>query len=307
MNQILDALLRQGTQSLSSGLRDRIADYIISRRLADGGYPGRSGDSDPYYTDFALRILSQTRSDEVRHPATCTYAQWSREIIDIPECLNRISIANLCDVPLPQMAGACLDRHRLPSGCFARSADSSIPSAYCTFLGAICEDMLGAAHQISKDSLDAILKLQQPGGGFTDTGSDESPQTNPTSAAVSYLLRALLLESPITGDEEAELESKMNRASDYLIRMHGRDGGFLAHAKAVYPDLLSTFTALATLIAMDRIDPVDLKKHIRFVGSLADAGGGFRSCAIDSEPDIEYTYYGLGCLSLFAVIVGGKP
>jgi hypothetical protein len=35
--------------------------------------------------------------------------------------------------------------------------------------------------------------------------------------------------------------------------MQAKGGGFKAHAEAFYPDLLSTFTALATLAAMDRM------------------------------------------------------
>jgi prenyltransferase beta subunit len=302
MNQLLDALLLQGTQGLSSRLRDRVADYVVSKRLADGGYPGRAGSSDLYYTDFALRILSQTRAEEVRRPATCSYARWSSDIADIPECLNRISIASLCDVPMPRMASTCLDRHRLSSGCFSRSASLPVPSSYCTFLGAMCEDMLGITHQVSKDSIETILRVQQPDGGFTDIGSDADPQTNATSAAISYLLRAVLFESPLSGDCGPELNGSMDRAVAYLLHMQASDGGFRAHSKAMYPDLLSTFTALATLMAMDRVRQVDLKKHVRFVGLLADAGGGFRSCAVDTEPDIEYTYYGLNCLSIAAII-----
>ncbi len=306
MNQLLDALLLEGTQSLSSGLRERVADYVLSQRSADGGYPGRRGNSDPYYTDFALRILSQTRSEEVGHPATCLYAQSDNDIGDVPECLNRISIATLCGAPMPRHAGACLDRHRLKSGSFSRSVASSAPSAYCTFLGAICEDMLGLLHQVSVDSLEAVLNLQQSDGGFIDTGSDDNSQTNATSAAVTYLLRAILFESPLTGEETTDLENKISQAADYLVRMQSHDGGFLAHAKAPYPDLLSTFTAVTTLAAMDRIHQIDLKKQVRFVGSLADACGGFRSCIIDAEPDVEYTYYGLGCLAIVAVIVQSR-
>jgi geranylgeranyl transferase type-2 subunit beta len=301
MNQILDSLLLEGTRSLSPGLRDRIADYVVSLRSEDGGYPGRFGNSDPYYTDFALRILFQTRSEEIRHPTTCEYAQWNSAIANIPECLNRISIANLCDVSLPLMAGSCLNRYRVPSKCFSREAHSSMPSAYHTFLGSICEDMLGLMHQTSKESLQAILKLQRSDGGFVDTGADENAQTNPTAAASSYLLRAFLLESPLTEEEENELEKKMNGAAEFLMRMQAREGGFLACANAFYPDLLSTFTALATLMALDRANQLDLKSHVRFVGSLADANGGFRSCAIDAEQDIEYTYYGLGCLALISM------
>jgi geranylgeranyl transferase type-2 subunit beta len=166
--------------------------------------------------------------------------------------------------------------------------------------------MLGSLHEVSRDSLEGILSLQQSDGGFIDTGFDENSQTNATCAAVSYLLRAILFESPLTGEETTDLEKKMSQAAEYLIRMQTHDGGFLAHARAPYPDLLSTFTAVTTLVAMDRIHQIDMKKQVRFVGALADAGGGFRSCIIDAEPDIEYTYYGLGCLALVATVIQSR-
>jgi geranylgeranyl transferase type-2 subunit beta len=303
MNQIIDDLLLEGVQRLSYGLRNRVADYVLSRRQADGGYPGRSGGSDIYYTDFALRILAQTRPEEVLHPATCAYAQWNSGIANIPECLNRLSIAGLCGVPLHSIANDCLIRHRLPSGCFCHSTDFPTASAYCTFLGAICEDLLGLMHQSSIDSFEAILKLQLPDGGFVDTGSGNVPQTNATSAAVGYLLRAFLSESPLTEAAMDTFATAIDKAAAYLTGMQAKEGGFFAHSKAPYPDLLSTFTALATLIAMGRIKQVDLRKHVQFVGSLAYAKGGFSSCAVDMEQDIEYTYYGLGCLALVALTI----
>jgi geranylgeranyl transferase type-2 subunit beta len=303
MNQILDVLLLEGVQRLSFRLRNRVADYVISRRQADGGYPGRSGSSDPYYTDFALRILSQTRPEGVRHPETCAYAHWNNAISNIPECFNRLSVASFCSAPLPPLAGDCLNQHRLPSGCYCRSSESTNASSYCTFLGAMCEDTLGPAHPNRIDSFEAIMRLQLPNGGFVDTGSDNTPQTNATSAAVGYLLRAFLSESRLTDAELDTISMATDKAAEYLTGMQAKDGGFLAHAKAPFPDLLSTFTALATLTAMDRIKQVDLRKHVQFAGSLAHTKGGFSSCAVDTEPDIEYTYYGLGCLALAAITI----
>jgi geranylgeranyl transferase type-2 subunit beta len=301
MSRIIDAMLQEGILHLSHGLKDRTANYVVSKRMADGGYPGRFGKSDPYYTDFALRTLSLTRPEEIRNPATIAYAKRDDAITDIPECLNRLSIAKICDAPLPRSAGNCLYRHRLASGCYCRSVIPDVPSAYCTFLGTICEDILEVDHRNSwMDSADAILKLQIADGGFTDTGSDAKSQTNPTSAAVGYLVQASLFEPDLMNARGADFEAVMDRAGDYLLDMQAKDGGFLAHAQAPYPDLLSTFTALATLTAIDRVRQINLKKHVQFTGALADANGGFHSCIADAGSDIEYTYYGLGCLALIA-------
>jgi geranylgeranyl transferase type-2 subunit beta len=302
MSRIVDAMLLQGTQHLSSRLNNRTADYVISKRVSDGGYPGRLGGSDPYYTDFALRILSLTRPEEIHHPATLDYAEWNSRISDIPECFNRLSIAQLCGVELPLSARDCLDRHRLSSGCFCRSAELPAPSAYSTFLGTVCEDILGLDSRNSMDSINAILKLQSSDGGFSDTGSDPISQTNPTSAALGYLIKTALL----SGEMDPGFDAAINRAAAYFLSVQAQDGGFLAHAKTPYPDLLSTFTALATLIAMNRIEQVHLKKHAQFAGLMANADGGFRSCIVDAESDIEHAYYGFGCLALIAFIAKAR-
>jgi hypothetical protein len=43
---------------------------------------------------------------------------------------------------------------------------------------------------------------------------------------------------------------------------------------------------------------VNVAAVARFIRSTACLGGGFRACAMGDEPDIEYTYYGLGSLAL---------
>jgi geranylgeranyl transferase type-2 subunit beta len=303
LSQIITSFLRYGIEHLSTGLKNGTADYVVSRRREDGGYPGRCGGSDPYYTDFALRILSLVRPEEVKHPATLAYADWTGEIADIPECFNRLSIAQLCEIELPRSAGDCLNRHRLLSECYRRSTDSEAPSAYCTFLGTICEEMLGLESRKWMGAANRILELQSADGGFSDTDSGSGSQTNPTSAATGYLAQAMLFETKLSDGEKSDLEAAIDNAGTFLLNMQAKGGGFLALAKASYPDLLSTFTALAALASMNRIKQANLREHAQFVGSVADADGGFRSCMVDTQSDIEYTHYGLGCLALIAFAV----
>jgi len=72
---------------------------------------------------------------------------------------------------------------------------------------------------------------------------------------------------------------------------------------AIPPDLLSTFTALVTLFALDGLKRIDLKGVVTFASSLAVAAGGFRATPLDPAPDLEYTYYGLGALALVRVYI----
>ena len=63
-------------------------------------------------------------------------------------------------------------------------------------------------------------------------------------------------------------------------------------------DLLSTFSGLAALADLDALDAIDLEAARRFALSLACPGGGFRAGAWDDQPDVEYTFYGLGTIAL---------
>jgi len=46
-----------GAAQLPSDVQQRHAEYVLSQQRSDGGWAGREGDSDLYYTSFALRSL----------------------------------------------------------------------------------------------------------------------------------------------------------------------------------------------------------------------------------------------------------
>src|SRR5205807_1116699 len=54
----LNARLAAGLARLPETLRQRQTRYLASRQNPDGGFPGREGESDLYYTGFALRGLA---------------------------------------------------------------------------------------------------------------------------------------------------------------------------------------------------------------------------------------------------------
>ena len=56
--QQLTVRLAEGIGRLPESTRQRHVDYLLAAQNADGGYSGRMGDSDLYYTAFGLRGLS---------------------------------------------------------------------------------------------------------------------------------------------------------------------------------------------------------------------------------------------------------
>src|SRR5688572_15748715 len=67
----LTARLLDGVERLPDDLRQRHAAYLLESQNPDGGFSGREGGSDLYYTGFALRSLAVLQS---LNPEVCTKA-----------------------------------------------------------------------------------------------------------------------------------------------------------------------------------------------------------------------------------------
>ena len=55
--QELTLRLALGASQLSPAIRERHTGWLHKQQRPDGGFAGREGESDPYYTAFALRAL----------------------------------------------------------------------------------------------------------------------------------------------------------------------------------------------------------------------------------------------------------
>ena len=63
-------------------------------------------------------------------------------------------------------------------------------------------------------------------------------------------------------------------------------------------DRLSSFTGGLTLQDLGGFDEIEVEPFEKFVNSLQLPSGGFQAAAWDEAHDVEYTFYGLGCLAL---------
>ncbi len=68
------------------------------------------------------------------------------------------------------------------------------------------------------------------------------------------------------------------------------------------PDLLSTFTGCLSLHSLESIHDIDINAARRYALSMERSAGGFSGFELDPADDVEYTFYGLGTLSLLAGI-----
>jgi geranylgeranyl transferase type-2 subunit beta len=285
-------------------VRQRHAKYVRSLQQPDGGFAGRQGESDLYYTSFALRglsILGELYGDVAERTA----AFLRQRMAGKESLIDRLSLvygAAVLEVSagidvLTEPSGVAwkqdlaehLDALRCPDGGFAKGAGGMASSTYHTFLALLCLQLIGRPVR-DPEAIVGFLRSQQASeGGFREIRVGKRAGTNPTAAAIGALR--------ILGAID---EQMADTTADFLAEMQDNDGGLLANARIPLADLLSTFTGLFTLADLDRLDALDLPAARQFVRSLAHAEGGFLAAVWDEVRDVEYTFYGLGALSLLA-------
>lgn len=259
--------LALGTLRLPAGLRAAEAGAIVAAQRPDGGYAGRRGGSDLYYTSFGLRAAALLGVTDTRlWGRAARYAASLPPAADVVECYCRLQVRRLLDE-----RGGC--------GCARNDAQwlavlERRHGVYDDFLSALCCQMLGVE--------------------FAGAGLDQARQavagagTNQAAAAVGLLA----MSGELDGTTAA-------RTAGYLASMQRPEGGFAANEGAP-ADLLSTFTALVALSDLGALGRVKLAPVARFARSLHAPDGGFRGGADDDAVDVEYTYYGLGTLALLS-------
>lgn len=283
----LDALLQAGAAHLPPAFLARQRAFVTSRQLPDGGFPGRLGGSDRYYTDFAVRLAVLCDADETVLARAGDYLAALPPPRDLVELFGTLNLARLLERsmdwgPLSDILAA----QALPGGGFAK-APGGPPSVYACFLAALCAEMLAVECPAVVAAQPVVLACQGPAGGFRESPEAEREQTNATAAALGYL--------GLQGALDAAVAQPAGR---FLLARQGPGGGLRAHATAPLEDLLSTFTGLVALMGVPGGECLDLIGIARFVRSQALADGGFAAGPGDEDSDLEYAYYGVATLAL---------
>ncbi len=275
---------------------DQITRFIEKAQCRDGGFAGRDGTSDIYYTMFGLyTLLAFNRKPQYTGKLMC-YIRTCRSSLSLDfvhlnslmRCLTSLHELGLNeDFPEPELLQQ-LEAFRSGDGGYSHLAKSaSDGTAYAGYLAAqaYC-DMERPMPQPSflKNSL---VKLQAPTGGYrNETGSTDGNVTATASAILLHLY---------SGAEE-----KAVPACEWLLKQAAPGGGFCATSHAPFPDLLSTATALYALKSAKIAVPNSVSKQtLDFVTDCWHENGGFCGTRADSIPDLEYTFYALlslGCL-----------
>ncbi|MEE2641078.1 MAG: prenyltransferase/squalene oxidase repeat-containing protein [Planctomycetota bacterium] len=306
--QELTIRLGTGLGKLPEAFRQRHTNYLLAQMKPDGGFGGREGGSDLYYTGFGLRslaILGELHGEVAESAGNFLRSQLRTRtsIIDLlsliygaklVEASAGIDIFEAADSGWTDNVSRFLNSLRREDGGFAKSSEGFASSTYHTFLVILCLELL----EVPVENRDAVIRFllsrrDDQEGGFREIKASKRAGTNPTAAAIGTLkiLQAL---------DEDSVEGTI----DLIAEMQTDEGGLRANSRIPLADLLSTFTGLLTLVDLNAENEIRLEHVQRFAESLElQVSGGFQAVSLDPAHDVEYTFYGIGTRALLAELV----
>ncbi|MGC1274769.1 MAG: prenyltransferase/squalene oxidase repeat-containing protein [Planctomycetaceae bacterium] len=294
--------LTTGLQALDEQRRARHRSFLTSQQMPDGGFRGREGDSDLYYTGFAIRglaVLGGLADDEAIRVARFlrSFDVASLDVIDLLSWLYSALVvqATTGDDLLAGREDDWIDRTverferlRRADGGYAKSTEGAIGSTYHAFLISLVYELLGREAPASNLLIQFLYDQQRDDGGFVEIGPMKRSGTNPTAAAAALLNKLGAMDEEVRED-----------VAHFLGTVWTNEGGFAANTRIPFADGLSTFTALltATDLGHERLIRPDAVRGF-LTNELEFPSGGFRGAVWDDRADVEYSFYGLGALAL---------
>lgn len=298
--------LTTGLSHWEAPRREGHANFLRSQQMPDGGFRGREGDSDLYYTGFALRglvvlgelttedaarVLPFLRRFDPRRLSTIDLLSWLYAALVVQSSEGTDLLADLPNT-FPRETSDRLEELRRDDGGYAKSEQGALGSTYHTFLVTLIQELLGQDTPVPNRLIQFLFDQQRDDGGFVEIAPMKRGGTNPTAAAAAVLNRFGMLDDELRED-----------IAVYMRMVRAGGGGFAANTRIPFPDGLSTFTAILTAQDLGLRNVVADELVAAFAtGELEFPCGGFRGASWDDQADVEYTFYGLGVLSL----VGGR-
>ena len=306
--ETLTLTLARGFERIAPERRTRHANYLLAHQRPDGGFAGREGQSDLYYTSFAMRalaLLGELHGDVATRAAEFLQSKLVGRV-PVVDFISLIYGATLLqwaanvDVfagkppAWRQATAAAFESLRRNDGGYAKTPEGEASSLYHTFLVVLSQQLLELPLVTPDRLVTFVLSRRRDDGGFVEMAPMKRSGANPTAAAIA-LLRLLGQLSDAHGQD----------AKEFLAEMQTDEGGLRANTRIPIADLLSTFTGLVTLRDLSAFQlPPDLAFDIaackRYVDALERPDGGFHGAAWDNGHDCEYTFYGLGALALLS-------
>lgn len=262
-----------------------IEKFVRSQQHKNGGFCDREGQSDLYYTSFAIDALTALQvelpTEELRSYLTTFGEGESLDFVHLC-CLARTwSGLEKNAPPIDGILSNLESKYRTTGdGGYNQAPAATTGSCYGAFLAYGAYSDHGrtppAADRLISECLSALLS---PSGAWSNDRKIPVPNVPATAAAVS-LYRNLREPIPAT-------------TAPWLLSSIHDQGGFKAFPGAPMPDLLSTAVALHALDGLQVSYQKFVEPCLDFIDTLWTASGGFHGTWNDEDLDLEYTYYGL--------------
>ncbi len=283
----------RGAQAfLTSESKAAIVDFVVGQMNPDGGFRGRTRDSDLYYTLFGLECL-----EVMNHPLPSNELSGYLRLFGDGSGLDFIHLCCCarCLGKLPEdlkrdkndlSIQKKLDPYRTEMGGYRLQHESNHDSIYASFLAVLAHEDLGITIKHPKHLLHALEPLRTGDNGYADQPGLSKGTTTVTAAATVLL--------------HHYHEYENDGLTNWLLDHYRSHGGFVATTDTPIPDLLSTATALFALHCLGVSLESIREQTFLFIESLWHDSGGFCGHIADNTPDCEYTFYGLLSLGILS-------
>lgn len=320
-NNSFEHFTRLGINVLEEEIIEEIKQYVISRQNLDGGFSDKAGNSDMYYSLFGYWLcrgldlktpLKSLREFVLKNEVNKAGAEvdWICMVV-----LFKVLIVDRKGQKLSLKQKIFSDKQhhtyryqkesRNQQNLFKKKHNEfrnkhkayrkalrklvfENPQAsenYFPFLGLMAFYYLKDYSSVLK-----LIAAEQP-------ATFDTRKNLPTPVLAANLILASLAVGKKIGQNRTQ--ESITQIKQALIGRYHESGGFRATLSSPLPDLLSTSVALYALNFANVNVNLYKPSCFEFVNMLYEQGG-FVATALDKEPDMEYTFYGLLALGALA-------
>lgn len=269
--------IQRGYEALSQDAKLMMSDFILTQRCKDGGFINKQGEQDLYYTTFGSLLQYvfgiNYNTGELKRYLDSIDAD-NLDLIHYAAYMRCRLLASVIDSKFPGVLTSLISQKNIRSEeSFEVWPNNDKNAPYSRFIWLSLLEDTNNSKQHTWLSEEYAIK----GGGYSNVKGQDSASVNATAAALM-----------VKGQNEGY--DKTAQDVLYLLNSQLPSGGFKASPQTHMPDLLSTATALFTLLCYDVQPRYSVQE---FVEAHWLDNGGFGATILDSNSDVEYLFYGL--------------
>jgi hypothetical protein len=264
----IETVLKKSVRIIDPQTLTEMRKFVISHQTSEGGFADKAGNCDLYYTLFGCFIAEALEVHEVipRLKEYIKNVMVTKTLKGVYlQCAVILYVKLFGSDALPSvfqnMVSTDLRKHENQKGLY---------SDFINLLAWYYLEDYSILYKVNRKLKTNVIQAELP-----------------CSVTAAHLILRECFGKPVK-------ESK-----DRLYAFYGKNGSFSAVNRAPVGDLLSTGVALYALRFINTDIRIIKPECLTFVDSLYSEGG-FCATSLDTDPDVEYTFYGLLALGALA-------